>query len=186
MAIDDCKYRTKTYIAGDWTGDSDLINKLHEWNDNNSLKLSFVDVHEVTQSSDDTLNCNIKKSLRKRLNISKTFVLIVGEHTSTVTSGACFNCEHYRKWTTMSPSCAKGYCIDNRSYVQYECEMARKDFDDGVLKNIVIIYNGLINPNRSKCPDPLRWVGTHIGSDCRNDKGELCWNYGEIRDAIIG
>ena len=29
MAIDDCKYRTKTYIAGDWTGDSDLINKLH-------------------------------------------------------------------------------------------------------------------------------------------------------------
>lgn len=30
MAIDDCKYRTKTYVAGDWTGDSDLINKLHE------------------------------------------------------------------------------------------------------------------------------------------------------------
>ena len=86
----------------------------------------------------------------------------------------------------MPPSCAKGYCIDNRSYVQYECEMARKDFDDGVLKNIVIIYNGLINPNRNKCPEPLRWVGTHIGSDCRNDKGELCWNYGAIRDAIIG
>lgn len=28
MAIDDCKYRTKTYIAGDWTDDSDLINKM--------------------------------------------------------------------------------------------------------------------------------------------------------------
>ena len=71
-------YRTKTYIAGDWTGDSDLINKLHEWNDNNNLKLSFVDVHEVTQSSDDTLNCNIKKSLRKRLNISSFISYLLG------------------------------------------------------------------------------------------------------------
>lgn len=24
-------YRTKTYIAGDWDGDSDAINKLYEW-----------------------------------------------------------------------------------------------------------------------------------------------------------
>lgn len=26
-------YRTKTYLAGDWTGDKDAIDKIHEWND---------------------------------------------------------------------------------------------------------------------------------------------------------
>jgi len=26
-------YRTKTYIAGDWTGDKNLIDELYEWND---------------------------------------------------------------------------------------------------------------------------------------------------------
>ena len=186
MAIDDCKYRTRTYIAGDWTGDFDLINQLHEWNDNNHLNLNFVDVHELTQSSDNTLNCNIKKSLRKRLNITKTFVLIVGEHTSAVTSGACFICKYYRKWHTIPPSCIKDYSIDNRSYIQYECEMALKDYKSGRLRNIVVIYNGLINPIKDRCPELLKDVGIHIGSDSRNDKGELCWNYAEIKDAILG
>ena len=81
MGIDDMVYRTKTYIAGDWTGDSDLIQKLNEWNKNDNLALSFVNVHEVTQSSDSTLNCNIKRNLRKRLKITKTFVLIIVEKT---------------------------------------------------------------------------------------------------------
>ena len=35
-------YRTKTYIAGDWTGDKNLIDKLHEWNDNANLNLHFL------------------------------------------------------------------------------------------------------------------------------------------------
>ena len=26
-------YRTRTYIAADWTGDSDAVKKLHQWND---------------------------------------------------------------------------------------------------------------------------------------------------------
>lgn len=177
-------YRTKTYLAGDWTGDRDIIDKLHEWNNNDHLALSFVDVHELTQSSDNTLNCNIKRSLRNRLNITKTFVLIVGEHTKTVTSGACFLCPYYQRWVTMSPSCSKGYPIDNRSYIQYECEMAAKDYDAGLLKNIVVIYNGRKIPDKSKCPDILKDRGTHIGSDCLNSQGELCWNYPAIKNAI--
>ena len=66
--------RTKTYLAGDWTGDKNLIDKLHEWNDSKRLALNFTDVHSLTSSNDATLNCNIKKSLRQRMNISKTFV----------------------------------------------------------------------------------------------------------------
>ena len=45
MGINDMVYRTKTYIAGDWTGDSDLITKLEEWNKKDNLALSFVNVH---------------------------------------------------------------------------------------------------------------------------------------------
>ena len=28
-------YRTKTYIAADWDGDKEAIDKLHEWNKSN-------------------------------------------------------------------------------------------------------------------------------------------------------
>lgn len=184
MAIKDLVYRTKTYLAGDWTGDKDLIDKLHEWNNNDNLALSFVDVHELTQSSDNSNICSIKKSLRLRLNISKTFVLVVGDHTNTITSGACFLCPYYKKWITMSPICSKGYPVDNRSYIQYECEMAAKDYNAGLLKNIVVLYNGLKAPDRSKCPEAVRWIGTHIGSDSMNLNGQLCWNYQAIKNAI--
>ncbi|MCQ2050170.1 MAG: molecular chaperone Tir, partial [Candidatus Saccharibacteria bacterium] len=135
MGINDMVYRTKTYIAGDWTGDKDLIDKLDEWNNNDHLALSFVNVHEVIQSSDSTLNCNIKRSLRKRLKITKTFVLIVGEKTCSLRSGACYFCGHYNSgggWY----NCYSGGTIDNRSYIQYECEMALKDYNAGELKNI--------------------------------------------------
>ena len=81
-------YRTKTYLAGDWTGDKDLIDKLHEWNDSNKLALNFTDVHSLTSSNDMTLNCNIKKSLRQRLNLSKTYVLIVGKNIKNLRSGS--------------------------------------------------------------------------------------------------
>ncbi len=38
-------YRTKTYIAADWDGDKDAINKLHEWNNSNFYSLNFVDAN---------------------------------------------------------------------------------------------------------------------------------------------
>ena len=45
------EYRTKTYIAGDWTGDSDAIEKLYERKKNSKLQLDFIDAHEYTQAS---------------------------------------------------------------------------------------------------------------------------------------
>lgn len=74
-------YRTKTYLAGDWDGDKDLVDQLHTWNDNVHLTLNFTDVHDFTSSSDNSKNCSIKRSLRQRLNLTKTFVLIVGRNT---------------------------------------------------------------------------------------------------------
>lgn len=61
-------YRTKTYIAGDWTGDNYAIKKLYEWNKSNYWNLSFTDVHEITKSYDSSLNCSIKSSLKSRMD----------------------------------------------------------------------------------------------------------------------
>lgn len=186
MNIGDMVYRTKTYIAGDWTGDSDLITKLDEWNKRDNLALSYVNVHEVTQSNDDSSNCSIKRSLRKRMSISKTFVLIVGKTTRSLRSGACFLCKSYNPGfpsINISAFCLKGYSIDNRSYVEYECEMALKDFNEGKMKNIVVIYNGLTTPDYNRCPDILKGVGTHIGSDVIED-GVHKWAYSRIKNAI--
>lgn len=110
MAITDRTYRTCTYIAGDWTGDSSAIKELHKWNESDHWGLSFTDVHSLTQSRDSSQNCSIKSSLRTRMNYSKIFVLIVGEQTNSVTSGACFWCDNYNApTTTKCASCKKGY-----------------------------------------------------------------------------
>ena len=51
-------YRTKTYIAGDWTGDKNAINKLYSWKDSDFYTLDFVDAHELHNSSDSSLYCS--------------------------------------------------------------------------------------------------------------------------------
>lgn len=57
-------YRTKTYIAGDWTGDADLIKKLQQWNESEYWSLSFSDVHKFKQAYDTSKACSIKRSLK--------------------------------------------------------------------------------------------------------------------------
>ena len=100
------EYRTKTYIAGDWTGDSDAIEKLYEWKKNSKLQLDFIDAHEDTQASDDDLFCSIKSSLRRRLNVSKTFILIVGKQAKLLTKGSCQFCKSYSSY---HKRCKRGY-----------------------------------------------------------------------------
>lgn len=186
MSIDDRVYRTCTYIAGDWTGDSDIINKLHEWNNSNKLGLNFIDVHDLTQSRDSSNPCSIKQSLRKRLNVTKTFVLIIGTNTADLTKGSCRYCSNYVKPATGAPYCKSGNQIDNRSFIGFECQMALKDYNAGLIKKLVVIYNGCLSPIYSRCPWISMGMGTHIGSDVLNDKGERCWNYSEIKKAICG
>ena len=186
MNIRQMQYRTKTYIAADWTEDRDLIDALYSWNENENLSLHFVNVHDLTDSDDGSLNCSIKKNLRLRMNVSKTFVLIVGKKTKSLRSGACYKCAHYSAGNILidiKPSCTKGFTVNNQSYVDYECSMALRDYNAGDLKNIIVIYNGLTEPDKSLCPDVLKNVGVHIGSDIIID-GEHKWAYGRIKEAI--
>ena len=170
-------YRTKTYIAADWTGDKNVVDEIYKWNDSNYLSLHFVDAHDLTQARDTSLYCSIKKSLAERLDASKTFVLIVGEHTKTLTKGSCANCSSYRSWTQ---SCGRGNYVDYRSYITYECEKANRD---GL--RIVVIYNDTV-VRKAKCPAVLQDKGEHICAFYYDLNGIKQWNYHRIKDAIMG
>ena len=82
-------YRTRTYLAGDWDGDKDLIDYIYKCKESDDWALDFSDAHEYTQARDNSLPCSIKSSLATRLNGSKRFVLIVGKGTKSVTKGSC-------------------------------------------------------------------------------------------------
>lgn len=168
-------YRTKTYIAGDWDGDKWVIEKLYDWNKSGKYQLSFINAHDLTQARDSSLNCSIKKSLKIRLDASKTFVLIVGDQTKNLKAGGCQLCRSYNRW---NKSCARYLNnVDYRSFVQYECEIANKD-----IPNIVVIYNDS-KVERTKCPDVLKYVGTHLPA-YYYDNGNCYWNYENICAAI--
>jgi hypothetical protein len=160
-------YRTKTYIAADWTGDSNAVNQLHKWNESNYWGLSFQDAHDITQSSDSSKNCSIKASLRARLDKTKTFVLVVGNGTKTRRAGACSYCGENNKCGSTS----------NKSYIEYECDKAVRDG-----KKIVVLYNAAM-VNRNKCPDILKDKGTHVPMCCR-EYGKLYWDYNSVKKAL--
>lgn len=167
-------YRTRTYIAADWDGDHDAVEQLQEWNKGDFWSLSFPDAHELRQSRDTSLYCSIKKSLKERMDRSKRFVLIVGNHTAAVTKGSCSYCNSYNAWTR---SCARPRSIDRRSYIEYEC-------DEAVKANIeiVVLYNAA-RIDKAKCPEAVKWRGTHVPMVfCRD--GKYYWDYQAVKNAL--
>lgn len=165
-------YRTRTYIAADWSGDYDAVEQLYKWNSSRYWSLSFTDAHDLMQAQDNSLNCSIKSSLNKRLDASKTFVLIVGKNTKTVRSGSCQYCGSYNTYR-----CGRGYYVDYRSYIEYECEKAVRD---GL--KIVVLYNAA-TVNKSKCPDAVKNVGTHAAMRYY-ENGQYYWDYQVVKKAI--
>ena len=166
--------RTRTYIAADWTGDENLVDKLYEWNDSKHWAFHFVDAHNLTQSKDDSLACSIKKSLSERMNISKTFVLIVGASTINLTRGSCSNCHNLFSGI----GCMSGNSTSFKSFIDYECEKAVRD---GL--KIVVLYN-YASVDRSKCPEAVRFEGRHLAAKTI-ENGVPCWDYTSIKDAIM-
>ena len=170
-------YRTKTYIAGDWDEDSNLIEKLEEWNNSRRLNLHYLPAHDLCSARDSSLNCNIKKSLRERLDASKTFVLIVGAHTATVTAGSCKHCASYSGYTH---SCRKGYGADTRGYIEYECDYAANHD-----MRIVVLYN-YASVCKDKCPASVQNLGKHLPAYYYGNDGKAYWDYNSIKSAIEG
>lgn len=169
-------YRTRTYIAGDWTGDRNLIEALQFWNKSSWWGLSYIDAHELTQARDTSLPCSIRKSLKERLDASKTFVLIVGDHTKDLTKGGCRHCQSYSVYGT----CHRGHSVSHRSFIEYECEYA-VEHD---LK-IVVLYNGYLAA-RDKCPEVLRYRGIHLLAIRYTAELKPEWDIPAISKAICG
>ena len=112
-----------------------------------------------------------------RLNGSKNFVLIVGKDTKNLTKGACRYCSSYvSAWGI----CYHSNNVDQRSYIQFECEKAIRD---GM--KIIVIYN-YANVDKSKCPDCIKNYGIHIPAYYKAIDGKYYWNIAQIRKAING
>lgn len=177
-------YRTKTYIAADFDSDKDAVDQLHKWNDNNYWGLSFNDVHSLTQSRDSSQYCSIKSSLKSRMDVSKTFVIIIGANTNDITKGSCSYCDSYRVCYTKPSYCAKGYSVSTLSYIKYECEQAVK-----ANIKIVVLYKSTI-VNKNLCPESIRSIGTHIAMKhwTINSLGQrvIDWDYQAVKNAING
>lgn len=110
-------YRTRTYIAADWDNDKDAFDKLCIWNKSSDRELSFGDAHELSECrSDKTNNCNIKRNCAHNLDHSKSFVLIIGEHTKESRAAYCMYCKD-------RDHCRYKYKL-NKSFVKFECDYA--------------------------------------------------------------
>ena len=166
--------RTYTYLAADWDNDKEVIDKLRSWNDSDYWGLSFKDAHDLMQSSDSSLNCSIKDNLGDRMDVSKTFVLIVGDKTRSIRAGSCSYCGYYSD----SSGCNKGWSTSLKSFIEYECDKAVRD---GL--RIVVIYNSA-SIFKNRCPDAVVDKGTHIAG-YRLENGSRKWNYTEIKNAIM-
>lgn len=137
--------------------------------------MPFTDAHELTQSSDSSSNCSIKASLKKRMDASKRFVLIVGDSTNIVTAGSCIWCGSYNIHTY---ACAKNRSVDYRSYIKYECDKA---VEAGI--KIIVLYKS-ITVNKSKCPEAVKNMGVHAPMYCRNAYRNVCWDYTSVKQAF--
>ncbi len=169
-------YRTRTYIAGDWTENKNLISSIQHWNESSWWGLSFSDAHDLTQARDTSLPCSIKSSLRRRLEISKTFVLIVSDTTNGLTKGGCRYCASYSPYG----GCHRSGTVDHRSFIDYECAYA---VDNHL--NIVVIYNDF-RVDKDKCPILLRNIGTHLPAIYVDADGSARWDINGISNVICG
>ena len=109
------------------------------------------------------------------MDVSKTFVLIVGDQTNTVTAGGCQLCGSYNSHTY---ACAKGYSVDYRSYIKYECDEAIKE---GI--KIIVLYNS-IKADKSKCPEAVRDSGYHTAMVYKGTDGKYYWDYQAVKAAF--
>ena len=74
--------------------------------------------------------------------------------------------------------------VDYRSYIDYECDMAVKDYLNGDIRKIVVLYN-YANVDKSKCPYSIKNVGTHERMYYYSDiDNKAYWDYQRIRDAM--
>lgn len=168
-------YRTKTYIAAAWEEDSDAVEQLLTWNDSDRFSLEFKNIHDYKQARDESLPCSIKKSLSERMDYCKVFILIVGPYTTSVKKGYCMYCPAYKAF---GEDCSIGTFKKNKSFIEFECDKARREYQNGHMK-ILVLYNASMEM-KEWCPESLRDIGVHVPM-----KSHGVWDYMKVRTAFL-
>lgn len=167
--------RNRTYIAADFDHDENAVKYLYWMKDRGSI--SFLDAHEIQKSNDSRLACSIKKSLKYRMDNSYKLVLIVGSHIDSVSRGGCQLCGSYNGY---GKYCVRGYSVDYRSFIKFECDHA---IEAGL--QIVVLYNST-SVNRELCPAAVRWMGIHQKMIYHGGDGTYYWDDNAIAQAMRG
>lgn len=178
--------RTRTYIAGEWDGDSEAIDQLYKWNEGDKWNLHFVDAHGFKQCYDSSMPCTIKGSLSERMGRSKSFVLIVGNNTNSARKGSCFysDCANKQYYYGQYICRIAGKTYSTESFIDYECRLAYDAWRRGEMK-IVVLYNSA-SVNKSKCPSILRDIDVpHVAMKSYNILwGDYRYDYNKVKQAI--
>lgn len=77
-------YKNKTYVAFDGDNDIKYYNTMKMWKQNDNIDFNFYDAHDLNTAKDSSSEETIKRKLRERMNESKVFVILVGEHTKNL------------------------------------------------------------------------------------------------------
>lgn len=179
--------RTRTYLAGDWDGESDAIGQIYSWNEGNKWSLHFVDAHGFEQCYDTSMPCTIKNSLSDRMGHSKTFVLVVGSNTKSTRKGSCAYQEcgnkRYDYLNDRNVCGVAGKTYSTESFIDYECKLAYNAWLKNEMK-IVVLYNASY-VDKSKCPDILKNVGNHVAMKSYNYARQIyLYDYNTVKKVI--
>ena len=90
-------YRNKTYVAFDGDNDMWAYAYMKGWKQNDSSSFNFYDAHDLNTARDSSTEESIKRQLRERMNNSKVFVLLIGEHTKYLTKFVKWEVEQFLK-----------------------------------------------------------------------------------------
>lgn len=74
-------YRNKTYVCFDADSDMRYYNLMKAWKENDNIAFDFYNAHDLNNLRNSSSEETIKRKLRKRLQNTKMFVVLVGERT---------------------------------------------------------------------------------------------------------
>lgn len=154
----------QVYISADYdqqSGDTEVVDELIKWGNDNLHKVDFIDMSKVSSGSvandSDCRICDLKAEFNRQINASSAVIFIVGHMTGVRTAGCSCEratraqseclCTPYKQNTNGNKACKVSSTftlgknddvgnINNYSYLRHEFEQAKKK-----KKHIIIVYN---------------------------------------------
>lgn len=143
----------KMYIVADWEQDQSAVNQIEQWNKKQGGKYLISKDWELLEDLEGEWSCFAKAQLKREIQETDIFLLVVGEETLSVNEGGCLFCENYRSF---SGNCAHGRITDKRGFLEFQCAVAAE-----LHKEKIVVYH-MDFVDKAKCPQVLREIGQHM------------------------